>query len=130
MKRARSPSNTMRLRHSRRPGNGASYDLEATPSQVPLDHTPNRHTTPPFEGDWQKEQRPSWNYKKGEDGSIILDMFCHWRRSGNAGEERHVDTVVIDYVNERGGQMGLIRPGADEPRSGMPRLGPTSWSQG
>lgn len=32
-----------------------------------------------FEGDWQKAQRPSWNYRKEEDGGIILDMFCHWR---------------------------------------------------
>ncbi|OJV43122.1 MAG: oxidoreductase [Acidobacteriales bacterium 59-55] len=32
-----------------------------------------------FEGDWQTAQRPSWNYKKEEDGGIILDMFCHWR---------------------------------------------------
>ncbi len=24
-------------------------------------------------------QRPSWNYRKEEGGSIISDMFCHWR---------------------------------------------------
>ena len=32
-----------------------------------------------FEGDWQPAQRPSWNYRKEEDGSIIVDMLCHWR---------------------------------------------------
>jgi predicted dehydrogenase len=32
-----------------------------------------------FEGDWQAAQRPSWNYRKEDDGGIILDMFCHWR---------------------------------------------------
>jgi predicted dehydrogenase len=32
-----------------------------------------------FEGHWQPAQRPSWNYKKDQDGGIILDMFCHWR---------------------------------------------------
>lgn len=32
-----------------------------------------------FEGFDQAPQRPSWNYKKEEDGGIILDMFCHWR---------------------------------------------------
>jgi predicted dehydrogenase len=32
-----------------------------------------------FEGDLQPAQRPSWNYKKEEDGGIITDMFCHWR---------------------------------------------------
>lgn len=32
-----------------------------------------------FEGGWQTAQRPSWNYRKEQDGGIILDMFCHWR---------------------------------------------------
>lgn len=32
-----------------------------------------------FEGDWQPSQRPSWNYRKEEEGGIVLDMFCHWR---------------------------------------------------
>ena len=32
-----------------------------------------------FEGDLQPAQRPSWNYRKEDDGGIILDMFCHWR---------------------------------------------------
>lgn len=32
-----------------------------------------------FEGDWQSAQRPSWNYRKGEGGGIIVDMLCHWR---------------------------------------------------
>ncbi|MCP5367864.1 MAG: Gfo/Idh/MocA family oxidoreductase [Hyphomicrobiales bacterium] len=32
-----------------------------------------------FEGDLQPAQRPSWNYRKGDGGGIILDMLCHWR---------------------------------------------------
>jgi predicted dehydrogenase len=32
-----------------------------------------------FEGDWQPSQRPSWNYRKEDDGGIVVDMFCHWR---------------------------------------------------
>jgi predicted dehydrogenase len=24
-------------------------------------------------------QRPSWNYRKEDDGGIIVDMLCHWR---------------------------------------------------
>jgi len=32
-----------------------------------------------FEGDWQPAQRPSWNYRKQDDGGIIVDMLCHWR---------------------------------------------------
>ena len=33
-----------------------------------------------FEGDWgQPAQRPSWNYRKEDDGGIVVDMFAHWR---------------------------------------------------
>lgn len=31
-----------------------------------------------FEGDWQPSQRPSWNYRSEDGGSIIVDMFPHW----------------------------------------------------
>ena len=32
-----------------------------------------------FEGDVVPCQRPSWNYRKEDDGGIIVDMLCHWR---------------------------------------------------
>ncbi len=32
-----------------------------------------------FEGDVVPAQRPSWNYRKDDGGSILIDMFCHWR---------------------------------------------------
>jgi len=32
-----------------------------------------------FEGDSIPAQRPSWNYRKEQDGGIIVDMLCHWR---------------------------------------------------
>lgn len=32
-----------------------------------------------FEGDNIAAQRPSWNYRKEDDGGIIVDMLCHWR---------------------------------------------------
>ncbi|MEN8228352.1 MAG: Gfo/Idh/MocA family oxidoreductase [Bacteroidota bacterium] len=32
-----------------------------------------------FEGHTVKPQRPSWNYRKEDDGGIIIDMLCHWR---------------------------------------------------
>jgi predicted dehydrogenase len=32
-----------------------------------------------FEGHTVKSQRPSWNYRKEEEGGIIMDMLCHWR---------------------------------------------------
>ncbi len=30
-----------------------------------------------FEGDTVLPQRPSWNYRKEDDGGIIVDMLCH-----------------------------------------------------
>src|SRR3954447_613819 len=32
-----------------------------------------------FEGESIPAQRPSWNYRKEDDGGIIVDMLCHWR---------------------------------------------------
>ena len=32
-----------------------------------------------FEGHTVPSQRPSWNYRKQDDGGIIVDMLCHWR---------------------------------------------------
>jgi len=32
-----------------------------------------------FTGEHEPLQRPSWNYRKEDDGGIIVDMLCHWR---------------------------------------------------
>jgi len=32
-----------------------------------------------FTGQFEKLQRPSWNYRKEDDGGIIVDMLCHWQ---------------------------------------------------
>jgi predicted dehydrogenase len=32
-----------------------------------------------FEGHTIPAQRPSWNYRREDDGGIIVDMLCHWR---------------------------------------------------
>jgi predicted dehydrogenase len=32
-----------------------------------------------FTGEYEKLQRPSWNYRKEDDGGIITDMVCHWQ---------------------------------------------------
>jgi predicted dehydrogenase len=32
-----------------------------------------------FTGEYEQLQRPSWNYRKEEDGGIIVDMICHWQ---------------------------------------------------
>src|SRR5437764_11924498 len=61
-----------------------------------------------FEGDWQPAQRPSWNYRKEDDGGIILDMFCHWRYvlDHSFGRVRAVqclgNTTIPERVDEQG----------------------------
>ena len=61
-----------------------------------------------FEGDWQPAQRPSWNYRKQDDGGIILDMFCHWRYvlDHTFGRVRAVQclggTAIPERVDEQG----------------------------
>ncbi len=32
-----------------------------------------------FDGTGQACQRPSWNYRLEDGGSLMVDMFCHWR---------------------------------------------------
>lgn len=32
-----------------------------------------------FDGIHQPCQRPSWNYRQEDGGSLMVDMFCHWR---------------------------------------------------
>src|SRR5581483_2936220 len=56
-----------------------------------------------FEGDWQPAQRPSWNYKKEQDGGIILDMFCHWRYvlDHTFGSVRAVSCTGATHIPER-----------------------------
>jgi len=61
-----------------------------------------------FEGDWQPAQRPSWNYRKEDDGGIIVDMFCHWRYvlDHTFGVVRSVQclggTAIPERVDEQG----------------------------
>jgi predicted dehydrogenase len=61
-----------------------------------------------FEGDWQPAQRPSWNYRKEDDGGIIVDMFCHWRYvlDHTFGRVRAVQclggTAIPERVDEQG----------------------------
>jgi len=61
-----------------------------------------------FEGDWQPAQRPSWNYRKEEDGGLILDMFCHWRYVLDHlfGEVRAVSCLGVTHIPERFDERG------------------------
>jgi predicted dehydrogenase len=62
-----------------------------------------------FEGDWgQPAQRPSWNYRKGDGGGIILDMFPHWRYvlDNLFGEVRAVSCVGANHIASRVDEAG------------------------
>ena len=61
-----------------------------------------------FEGDWQPSQRPSWNYRKGDGGGIILDMLCHWRYvlDNLFGEVKAVSCLGATHIPERVDEKG------------------------
>ena len=61
-----------------------------------------------FEGDWQPSQRPSWNYRKEDDGGIIIDMLCHWRYvlDNLFGEVRAVSCLGATHIPERVDEQG------------------------
>ena len=61
-----------------------------------------------FEGDLQAAQRPSWNYKKGEGGGIILDMLCHWRYVIDElfGAVRAVSCLGATHIPQRWDESG------------------------
>ncbi|MGD0479014.1 MAG: Gfo/Idh/MocA family oxidoreductase [Terracidiphilus sp.] len=62
-----------------------------------------------FEGDGQPSQRPSWNYKKEENGGIILDMFCHWRYvlDHTFGTVKAVSCTGATHIPERVDESGI-----------------------
>lgn len=62
-----------------------------------------------FEGDWGVDaQRPSWNYRKGDGGGIILDMLCHWRYvlDNLFGEVRAVSCLGATHIPKRVNEQG------------------------
>lgn len=61
-----------------------------------------------FEGDWQKAQRPSWNYRTADGGGIILDMLCHWRYvlDNLFGEVRAVSCLGATHIPTRVDENG------------------------
>ncbi len=56
-----------------------------------------------FEGHTVKSQRPSWNYRKEDDGGIIMDMLCHWRYvlDNLFGQVRGVFCLGATHIPER-----------------------------
>ena len=61
-----------------------------------------------FEGDTIPAQRPSWNYKKEEDGGIIVDMLCHWRYVLDHifGKVKSVSCLGATHIPERVDEQG------------------------
>jgi predicted dehydrogenase len=61
-----------------------------------------------FEGDWQPAQRPSWNYRKEDDGGIIIDMLCHWRYVIDSlfGDVRSVSCLGATHILKRWDESG------------------------
>ena len=53
-------------------------------------------------------QRPSWNYRKEDDGGIISDMLCHWRYliDNLFGDIKSVSCVGATHVKERIDEQG------------------------
>ncbi len=61
-----------------------------------------------FEGDNVPAQRPSWNYRKEDDGGIIVDMLCHWRYvlDNLFGEVKAVSCLGATHIPERVDEQG------------------------
>ena len=61
-----------------------------------------------FEGDTVPAQRPSWNYRKEDDGGIIADMLCHWRYllDNLFGKVKAVSCLGATHITERFDEQG------------------------
>jgi len=61
-----------------------------------------------FEGDTIPAQRPSWNYRKEDDGGIIVDMLCHWRYvlDNLFGNVEGVFCLGATHISERVDEKG------------------------
>ena len=61
-----------------------------------------------FEGDTVPSQRPSWNYRKEDDGGIIVDMLCHWRYvlDNVFGKVKSVSCLGATHIPRRFDEQG------------------------
>ncbi len=61
-----------------------------------------------FEGDTIPAQRPSWNYRKEDDGGIIVDMLCHWRYvlDDVFGKVKAVSCLGATHIDKRTDENG------------------------
>ncbi|MCX7824598.1 MAG: Gfo/Idh/MocA family oxidoreductase [Verrucomicrobiae bacterium] len=65
-----------------------------------------------FEGDVVPAQRPSWNYRKEDDGGIIMDMLCHWRYvlDNLFGKVKAVSCLGATHIKKRWDENGRPYP--------------------
>ena len=63
-----------------------------------------------FEGTSVPAQRPSWNYRKEDDGGIIIDMLCHWRYvlDNLFGNVKGVFCLGATHIPERVDEQGRV----------------------
>ena len=61
-----------------------------------------------FEGDTVLPQRPSWNYRKEDDGGIIVDMLCHWQYviQNLFGEVKSLTCLGATHIPQRWDEAG------------------------
>jgi predicted dehydrogenase len=78
-----------------------------------------------FEGHIEPSQRPSWNYRREDGGSIILDMYPHWQYviEDLFGPIRSVVTVGATHIPSRVDEQGQpYTPTADDAAYGILEL--------
>ncbi|GIL36698.1 Gfo/Idh/MocA family protein [Phycicoccus sp. DTK01] len=56
-----------------------------------------------FDGEHQRAQRPSWNYRAEDGGGITVDMFCHWNYvlEGILGRVEAVSARTVTHLPQR-----------------------------
>lgn len=61
-----------------------------------------------FEGDVVPAQRPSWNYRKEDEGGVIMDMLCHWRYvlDNLFGKVKAVSCLGATHIRQRWDEEG------------------------
>ncbi|MFZ5829088.1 MAG: Gfo/Idh/MocA family protein [Planctomycetota bacterium] len=90
-----------------------------------------------FDGARQPCQRPSWNYRAEDGGSLLIDMFCHWRYviDNLFGSIRRLVALGATHIPERVDEQGQkYKCTADdsayaifELKSGLPIQFNSSW---
>jgi len=61
-----------------------------------------------FTGEHEALQRPSWNYRKEDDGGIIVDMLCHWQYviQNLFGEIESLSCLGATHIPQRWDEAG------------------------